>query len=176
MPNYTPNFQRDLNTMMKWRRFAAETMERFPPGFLFAIFLLAIYRALDVNQQIPAVDWITERFGITPEFWKTMFIVCAGALVYFRPSPKLTLVLSLPAAFLGGGVLWFGLVTGRDVVAMIYIFTAWFGLGLTQMLMVLYHEQLAANELMAQEVEKCHKERDAHAVTVEPNPAPPDHT
>lgn len=160
-------------SMEKWRRFANATMERFPPGFLLALFLLAIYRALDIGDQIPAIDWIAERFSITAEFWKTVFIVCAGALVYFRPTPKLTLILSLPAAFLGGAILWYGLATGRDVVAMIFIFAAWFALGLAQMLMVLYHEQVVANELLAEKIDKLTKERDAYAVVNESNPAPP---
>lgn len=158
--------------MDKWRRFATEVMERFPPGFLMAVFLLALYRGLDMRGQIPAIDWIAERFGITASFWQTLFLLAAFTIIYFRPEPKYTLLLSLPAAFLGGGILWYGVATGRDVIAMVYIFAAWFMIGMGQVVMVLYQEQLVANELMAKKVAELQKDQ-PHADVPSIPPAAP---
>lgn len=154
------------DSMEKWRRFANETMERFPPSFLIVVFLIALTFAMDTSQQIPAIDWIHERFGIAPLFWKVLFAFAAGAIAYFRPTPKFTLLLSLPAAVLGGGILWYGVATARDVIAMIYIFFCWLAIGIAMVAMVLYQEQLIANEKLAQKVVDLQKEQE-HATTAD---------
>ena len=147
-------------TLNKWRRFANETMERFPPSFLMVLFLLALYFALDVRGQIPAVDWIFERFGIGITLWKVVFLVGAVTIAYFRPAPRYVLLLSLPAAFLGGGILWYGVVAQRDVVAMMFIGFCWLAIGMAMVAMVMYQEQLIANELLAEKVNAMQKEKE----------------
>lgn len=163
------HYKTDLkDTKMKaWRKFAAETMERFPPSFLIILFMGSLYLALENNAQIPAVDWITERFGISADFWKAIFLLNAAIICYFRPAPKYTLLLSLPAALLGGFVLWFGVETRRDMIAIVFIFFAWLAIGIAVVVMVLYQEQLEANELLAEKVSAMQKEQ-AHAPTDTP--------
>ena len=165
MFHYMSNPVKDVNKVEKWRRFATLTLERFPPGFMMVIFLLVLYRGLDAGTQIPAVDWINERFGITADVWKTVFLIAAGGLAYFRPSPKYTLLLSLPAAILGGGLLWYGVAAQRDVIALIFIFFCWFTIGLAMVLMVLYQEQLITNEALAKANDDLKKEQNYAATT-----------
>lgn len=167
MTDYNP---KRFDSMEKWRKFASATMDRFPPSFLMVVFLLALTFGLDANQQIPAIDWLRERLGIGAITWKALFAFAAATIAYFRPAPKYTLLLSLPAAFLGGGILWFGVATSRDVIAMIYIFFSWLAIGIAMTAMVLYQEQLTANELLAEKVSTMQKEKEQEHAT---NPAAP---
>lgn len=170
MNQYKPISSKEAIAMTHWRKFAAVTMERFPPAFLMVLFLLSLYTALNARDQLPAIEWVTERFGITVNFWQTLFLFAAGTLAYFRPSPKWTIILSIPAAFLGGFILWYGVVTGRDMTAIVYVFFCWFALGMAMVVAVLYHEQLLANEMLAKKIAELQKEQEHVESTAAPAP------
>lgn len=158
--------------MERWRELAAKTLDRFPPSFLMVLFLFALFMALLSTSPAPALTWIEGRFGITEFVWELLLGLGILVITYFRPVPKIVLICSLPGAAIGGAEIWYGAYYSADVIAAVFILFCWIATGMGVIAMVLYQEQLAVNEKLAEEIDRLKKEQGNVADTILPT-APP---
>lgn len=153
------------DAVQKWRVFAARALDLLPPQFLVVLLLVGLYIAFDIPAADGFMAWIATRFGIPVIAWKLMTLVSIVRITYYRPSPRQTLLFSLPTAVLS--CFSVGYAASIDPVLFVFVLFTYLSIGIAIVAMILYQEQLVANERLSEEIDHLRKAQvnDAAAAT-----------
>jgi hypothetical protein len=165
----------DLQSMNQWRQFAVIALRKFHPSYMMALFLGALYFSISATQYTPVINWIHERIylgtglSIPAQAWQVTFLVGSITIAFFRPEPKYTFTLSLPAGVLGGCILWYGFSTGElPSTVMTFTVFGYLALGMVMVMMVTLAQQIQENTLLIETLRTLKDEQRDYATTDTP--------
>lgn len=113
MSNVTMNASRDAFVRL---------LKGWHPSYFAAMFLFALYSAIDFFPSTDVLIWIQQKTVIlSPHTWQVVLFSCSVGIVLTNPGAKWVVFLTAPAMVLGGMVIWYLLANGLPLLILVFV-------------------------------------------------------